>query len=105
MVTFNNKNDVWVYINDLVNESKQRGSKFNILQDIYEQLPFFVCFNIILDQNYQEDISMYMYCSETGVPPYKGAYGQQPKLWIQKYYVIKNAIEIRNQMLKEKEKR
>ena len=50
MVTFNDKNDVWVYINDLVNESKQRGSKFNILQDIYEQLPFFVCFNMILDQ-------------------------------------------------------
>ena len=102
MVEFNNIKDVWGYIDELAEESNDRGSQFDMLQDIYEQLPFFVCSNQILDQSYQEDISMFLYCQETGVPPYKGAYGEQPKLWIQKYYIIKSAIDLRNKMMKDK---
>ena len=105
MISFDNTNDVWSYMNELISESKEKGSKFNILQDIYEQLPFFICNNLLLNQDYQSDIAKYMYCNETGVPPHKGDYGEQPKLWIQKYYIIKSAIELRNKILKEKEKK
>jgi hypothetical protein len=92
-------------MNELKFECESKGSKFNILQDIYEQLPFFVCNNKILNKNHQKDIAMYMYCQETGVPPYKGDYGEQPKLWIEKYHIIKSSIDLRNNMIKEKEKR
>ena len=104
MIEFLNKNDVWVYIDNLVEESKNRGSQFNIVQDIYEQLPFFVCINNILNQKHQEDISKYLYCQETGVPPHKGDYGQQPKLWIEKYYIIKSSLEIYYKMQNTKQK-
>ena len=102
MIKFNNIEDVWDYMNELKFECESKGSKFNILQDIYEQLPFFVCNNHILKQEYQQDISMYMYCKETGVPPYKGSYNEQPKLWLQKYYIIKSALDIRTDIMKEK---
>ena len=107
MVECNNESDVYDYIIKLVEESKKanlQGGKFSLLKDIYEQLPFFVCRDNLLNVEYQEDIARYLYCKETGVAPYKGDYGQQPKLWIQKYYIIKSAIDLRNTMLQERQK-
>ena len=63
------------------------------------QLPFFSCRNIVLDTNAQKDISKYIYCSDFGMSPYRGSYGDQPKKWIDKSFLIKKLIN--NQKLKE----
>ena len=33
-----------------------------------------------------------MYSDETGTPPYPGGYGDAPKIWIDKYYIIRGII-------------
>ena len=38
-----------------------QGGKFSLLKDIYEQLPFFVCRDNLLNVEYQEDIARYLY--------------------------------------------
>ena len=63
------------------------------------QLPFFACRDIVLDANAQKDISKYIYCSDFGISPYRGSYGDQPKKWIDKSFLIKKLIN--NQKLKE----
>ena len=45
-----------------------------------------------------------MYCEETKVPAYPGSFGDQPNVWIQKFFIIKNAIHIRENRLREKSK-
>jgi len=76
--------------------------KGNVLNDIYEQLPFFACVNHILDSDIQKDIERYLYCAETNTPVYNGCYGEQPNIWIKKYFIIKEALEFRLNKLKEK---
>ena len=34
----------------------------------------------------------YSYAQETGTPPYQGDYGATPKIWIDKYFIIKGVI-------------
>ena len=63
------------------------------------QLPFFACRNIVLDEKYQKDIARYVYCNDFGTPPYKGDYGNQPKKWIDKSFLIKKIMN--NQKPKE----
>jgi len=101
---FNNKNDVWDYIGEISEESKEfykDGSRFNILRGIYEQLPFFCCNNIILDKEHQKDIAKFLYCQDTGVPPYPGSFGDQPTMWIAKYYIIKEALSLNAKIMRE----
>lgn len=102
-VEFNNTNDVWSYIDLLIEESEQikPGSRGSALKNIAEQLPFFVCNNHILDSKCQEDIAKYIYIKETNTPAYKGSYGDTPRVWIQKYYIIKKALMIREKQLQE----
>lgn len=47
---------------------------------------------------------MYIYCNETNTPPYPGSYRETPAIWIQKYYIIKKTLELREQKLMEKAK-
>tara|TARA_Y100000310_G_scaffold323879_1_gene384928 strand:- start:174 stop:638 length:465 start_codon:yes stop_codon:yes gene_type:complete len=98
IVEFNSQNDIWDYVELIISESKQiqsqRGSCYNTIIDVYEQLPFFTCYNFFLDEGHQRDIAKYLYCDETGVPPYNGGYGDQPRIWVDKYNTIKNAIAI-----------
>ena len=82
----------------------KQGSVFTTLNNIYEQLPFFCCYNNILDEQCQEDISKYIYCNETNTPPYPGSYNSTPAVWIEKYYIIKQALNIRENKLREKMK-
>ena len=106
-IEFKNINDVWDYITLLQRESeehREKGSSFTVLNDIYEQLPFFTCLNKIIDENAQKDISRYTYSESTSTPPYKGSYGDTPHIWIQKYYIIKQAMMIRENKLREKAK-
>ena len=85
-------------------KSIKKGDSYNELRAIYEQLPFFCCYGYILNRKCQKDISKYVYCTETGTPPYTGTYGDTPNKWIEKFYIIKNAIEMKKGILREKSK-
>ena len=106
-VLVKNKDDIWSYIQLLKKESdenKKQGSKFTTLNNIYEQLPFFCCSNNILEEKYQEDIAMYVYINETNTPAYEGSYSNTPSEWVDKYFIIKQAMNIRDQKLVEKQR-
>ena len=106
-VKFNKSNDVWEYIDLLRSESEEhrkKGSSFTVLTDIYEQLPFFSCVNKVIDRKAQKDISKYVYTKDTNTPPYPGSYGDTPQIWEQKYYIIKQALTLRENKLREKAK-
>ena len=106
-IKFNNINDVWDYIALLCQESKEhqkKGSSFSTLNNLWEQLPFFVCSNNIINEKAQKDISKYIYCADTNTPPYSGSYGDTPQIWEQKYYIIKQAMTLRDNKLREKAK-
>ena len=104
IIKFNNINDVWDYTKLLRRESEKhqkKGSSFSTLNNIWEQLPFFVCINNIINKKAQKDISKYIYTKDTNTPPYSGSYQDTPSLWINKYYTIKNAMILRDKKLKE----
>ena len=105
IVKFNNINDVWDYTKLLRRESEKhqkKGSSFSTLNNIWEQLPFFVCTNKIIDEKAQKDISRYIYTKDTNTPPYSGSYGDTPQIWEQKYYIMKQAMILRDQKLRKK---
>ena len=66
---------------------------------IHEQIPFFCCPNAILNEKHQRNIEKYVYCNETGTPPFKGAYGDTLKKWIDIFFIIKNNLAKRNNYL------
>ena len=104
-IVFNNMTDVWDYVKLLRHESEEhhkKGGSFTILNNIFEQLPFFVCVNNILDEDAQNDITRFIYSKDTNTPPYKGSFGDAPHLWIQKYYIIKNALNLRDDIHRRK---
>ena len=104
VIVINNDDDLWDYIWKLKEESEsisRTGNMLDILNNIYEQLPFFVCNNKILDKQCQKDISKYAYCKDTNTPPYSGSYQETPSMWIEKYYKIKSAMILRERKLKE----
>ena len=106
-IKFNNLDDVRGYIDLLCQESEEhqkKGSSFSTLTNIWEQLPFFVCKNKIIDEKAQKDISRYTYSTDTGTPPYSGSYGDIPHIWIQKHYIIRHAMMVRDNKLREKAK-
>ena len=47
---------------------------------------------------------MYVYCSETNTPAYPGSYSDTPSIWIEKYYIIKHALALREKKLTDKAK-
>ena len=103
-ITINNNDELWDYISKLKEEAEfvsKSSSSFDILNNIYEQLPFFACNKKILDMNCQKDIEKYVYCKDTSTPPYSGSYQDTPSLWIHKYYTIKSAMILRDKKLKE----
>jgi hypothetical protein len=72
--------------------NEKEGKSFDVAKSIMAQLPFFSCKNIVLDNEAQKDIAKYIYCSDFGISPYKGSYGEQPKKWIDKSFLIKKMI-------------
>ena len=87
--------DVWEIIDLLIEEVKEinkEGNDFDITQSINAQLPFFTCMNNIIDKDIQKDIQRYVYCKDLSTSAYKGTYGEQPALWIDKYFIIKKAF-------------
>jgi|TARA_R100000479_G_scaffold100941_1_gene50257 hypothetical protein len=57
------------------------------------QLPFFACRNIMLDTKSQKDISRFMYSRQYRISPYKGSYGEQPKKWVEKSFLLNNLLQ------------
>ena len=93
---FTSDKEVWDVIQLIIDETKQenkKGGNFEIASSVMSQLPFFACINTIMDNNAQKDISRYMYSKQFQISPYKGSYGDQPRKWIEKSFVLNNLIE------------
>jgi hypothetical protein len=45
-----------------------------------------------LDVKLQSDIRRFTYSKDTGTPPYGGGYGDTPKIWLDKYFIIKSIL-------------
>ena len=71
----------------------EKGKDFNIAESVMAQLPFFACTNIMLNKTSQKDISRFVYSTDFHISPYKGSYGDQPKKWVEKSFLIKNLME------------
>ena len=92
---FGSDDDVWDVIDLIIEETQEynkEGRSFNIAGSVSAQLPFFACRNIMLNEKAQKDISRFMYSKEFGISPYKGSYGEQPKKWIEKSFLLKGLI-------------
>ena len=94
--TFTSDSDVWDVIELLISETKEemeKGRSLNVAGSVMVQLPFFSCKNIIYNEESQKDISRFMYSRQFNISPYKGSYGEQPKKWIEKSFLLSTLIE------------
>jgi len=94
--TFRSKDDVWGVIDLIIAETKEeneKGSSFNIASSVMAQLPFFACNNVMMNQEAQKDISRFVYVRNFNVPAYNGSYGEQPKKWVEKSFLLNNLLE------------
>jgi hypothetical protein len=94
--TFTSDEDVWDVIRLLIDETKENikeGSNLHIAESVMAQLPFFSCSNMLMDANAQKDIARFMYARQFNISPYKGSYGEQPKKWIDKTFLLTHLLE------------
>ena len=94
--TFTSDKQVWDVIHLIIDETKElikQGSNLNVAQAVMAQLPFFACKNIMLDMDAQKEIERFMYARQFKISPYKGSYGEQPKKWVQKSFILNNLVE------------
>ena len=92
---FESEEDVWEIIDLLIEEAKEfneKGKSFDVAKSVNAQLPFFCCKNVIHDREIQKDIERYVYSEQFGIPPYPGSYGEQPAKWVDRAFIIKNAL-------------
>ena len=94
--SFYSNEDVHEIVKLIIKETeelnKQQGGGLDIATSVSKQLPFFSCMNALFDPNSKKDIEKYIYCKDLGISPYKGSYGEQPKKWVDKMFLIKNAL-------------
>ena len=88
-----------------MHENNKKGKEFDGAQSINAQLPFFACRNNLLDEEIQKDLNRYVYCQEFNVSPYKGSYGEQPCVWTQISFIIKQALAKKEKTIIEKAKK
>tara|TARA_R110002012_G_scaffold321852_1_gene551889 strand:+ start:1979 stop:2359 length:381 start_codon:yes stop_codon:yes gene_type:complete len=94
--TFTSNDEVWDVIRLLIDETKENieeGSNLHIAESVMAQLPFFSCSNMTIDQNAQKDIARFMYSRQYKISPHKGSYGEQPKKWVEKSFLLNHLIE------------
>ena len=94
--TFTSDEDVWSVIQLLIDETKEsieEGSTLHIADSVMAQLPFFACSNILMNVDAQKDISRFMYSRQYRISPYEGSYGEQPKKWVEKSFLLNYLIE------------
>ncbi|QDP54243.1 MAG: hypothetical protein Unbinned4234contig1003_29 [Prokaryotic dsDNA virus sp.] len=102
---FNNTQDIWDFIKLLQEElykHQEKASFFTILDNIWDQVPFFACTSHLISNESQKDISRFVYSKDTNTPPYSGTYGDTPHIWIQKYYIIKQSMSLKEKLFKQK---
>ena len=95
---FTSDDEVWDVIRLLIDETKEHineGSNLHIAESVMAQLPFFACGNMMIDKNAQKDITRFMYARQFKISPYRGSYGEQPKKWVEKSFILNNLIERR----------
>ena len=68
------------------------NKNFDVSMSIASQIPYFACKDVFLDIFIQQDIKRYIYCKENSVSPYPGSFSEQPYIWVEKYFVMKNAF-------------
>jgi len=106
---FKSQDDVWVVIDLITQETikfnKEKGKEFDVVKSIASQIPFFTCFNHIRDKKHLKLLNKYLYCIETGTPAHNGGYGEQPARWVQYFFIIKNAMAKKQNMMQEKAKK
>ena len=106
---FKSQDDVWAVIDLIAQETKnfneEKGKEFDVAKSIASQIPFFGCFNHIRDEKYLKLLNKYLYCTETGTPAHNGCYGEQPARWVQYFFIIKNAMAKKQNMIQEKAKK
>ena len=106
---FKSQDDVWAVIDLIAQETKkfneEQGKEFDVGKSIRSQIPFFTCFNHIRDEKYLKLLNKYLYCTETGIPAHNGCYGEQPARWVQYFFIIKNAMAKKQNMIQEKAKK
>ncbi len=93
---FTSNDEVWDVIQLLVDETKehiQEGSNLHIAESVMSQLPFFACKNIIANEQSQKNIARFMYSRQFNISPYVGSYGEQPKKWVEKSFLLNHLIE------------
>ena len=96
--TFTSDDEVWDVIRLLIDETQEHineGSNLHIAESVMAQLPFFTCGNMMIDKNAQKDIARFMYARQFKISPYRGSYGEQPKKWVEKSFLLNNLIERR----------
>ena len=94
--TFTSSDEVWDVIRFLIDETKQHikeGSNLHIAESVMAQLPFFSCSNMLIDTKAQKDITRFMYAKQFNTSPYKGSYGEQPKKWVDKTFLLTHLLE------------
>ena len=94
--TFTSDDEVWDVIRLLIDETQEHineGSNLHIAESVMAQLPFFSCGNMMMDNNAQKDIARFMYARQFKISPYKGSYGEQPKKWVEKSFMLNHLIE------------
>ena len=94
-------------IGDLYAEAQELQSEFSSdpILDVFYQLPYFCCPNIILDKEIQEDIQRYVYCEDTKTQPYPGNYGDVPAKWMSIHFILKNAMALSQNEYRKKYKK
>ena len=106
--TFTCEEDVYDIIKLLIRETEDfnsKGKSFDVALSVSKQLPFFSCMNILYNKEYQKDIEKYLYCKEFNIPAYSGTYGEQPKKWVDRAFLIRNALSKREQTMIDKQNR
>ena len=76
-------------IEETIEFNLNNNKDFDISNSVYNQLPFFGCRNILYDRELQKDIQRNIYCEKFNISPYKGDYGKQPCLWVEKSFLIR----------------
>lgn len=76
-------------------DQNEEGRSFNIAEAVVAQLPFFACKNVMIDVNAQKDISRYLYSKQFRISPYSGDYGDQPRKWVEKSFLLNGLMERR----------
>ena len=106
---FKSQDDVWAVIDLIAQETKgfneERGKEFDVAKSIASQIPFFACLNHLREEKYLKLVNQYLYCIETNTPAYSGSYGEQPTRWVQYFFIIKNALAKKQNMIQEKMQR